>query len=387
MASTAAAVAAAESIGRVLDAHRVDCDELRRLHPESVAALRRSGLSRLLTPERFGGTEHSIRAQIETCVALARACPATSWVHMVCGAHTFVVGAFPDACQDEVFADPDVLIAGTLSSQGTVERVDGGWHLNGRWQFCSGVDHSPWLLIGARQIGHSDDEHRIRNAHVVVPVDDVTVEDTWFTLGMRGSGSKDVVADNVFVPDHRAMATGTVFPGTSPHARSALHRMPVLASLSAMLAGSVLGTAERGFEAFVGHTRGRRDVYAGGSKAASPGIQRRIGEAELELRSAHLLLEHVGATFDELMAIGEPVSEPDRVELRSNAAYVVELARRATNRLFDVAGAHAVYDPSELQRVYRDINTASHHAIADIDGTLELAGRAALGLDLGTPLV
>ncbi len=382
------ALAAADGISDVLEQHRVDCEELRRLHPASVAALRGSGLSRLLTPARFGGHESSVRAQVETCVALARSCPATSWVHMVCGAHTFVVGAFPEACQAEVFADPDVLIAGTLSSQGTVERTDGGWMLNGRWQFCSGVDHSPWLLIGARQIGHADDEHRIRNAHCVVPVDELTIDDTWFTLGMRGTGSKDIVAESVFVPDHRAMATGTVFPGMSPHGSSSLYRLPVLASLSAMLAGSVLGTAERGFGAFVGYTRGRRDIYGGGSKAASASIQRRIAEAELELRSARLLLAEVCEALDAWQATDpQPVPEADRVELRANTAFVVELSRRATNRLFDVAGAHAVYDPSELQRVHRDVNTASHHAICDLDSTLELAGRAALGLELGTPLV
>lgn len=382
------AVRAARAIGSRLAAVSQESEALRRLHPEAVAALKESGLSRLLTPRRFGGHEAPIREQILACAELGRACAAASWVTMVCGAHTFVLGSFPDACQEEVFADPDVLIAGTLASQGTVERVDGGWRLDGRWQFCSGVDHSPWLLIGARQVKDEGDADRIRNAHVVVPKADLVVDDTWFTLGMRGTGSKDLVAESVFVPAHRAMPTGALFTGTSPHGRAALYHLPVLAGLASMLAGSVVGVAERGLELFVEATRGRRDVYGGSSKAASPGLQRRIAESSAEVASARACIERSCARFDAAMAADRPPLEVEtRAAIRFDAAYAVELSRRAIARLFDAAGAHAVYDASALQRVQRDLQTASHHAIVDFDGVSEIAGRLALGLDAGTPLV
>jgi alkylation response protein AidB-like acyl-CoA dehydrogenase len=360
----------------------------RRLPDEAVAAMREAGLSRLLAPKRYGGFELPLRAQILSCATTAHGYAAASWIQMVCGAHTYVLGSFPHDCQDEVFADPDVLIAGTLASQGTVERAAGGWRLNGRWQFCSGVDHSPWLLIGARQLNADADPDRVRNAHVVVPASEIRIDDTWYTLGLRGTGSKDIVAEDVFVPAHRAMPTGTLFTGRSPHAWSAMYRLPVLASLASMLAGGVLGMAERGFQTFMELTSVRRDIYAGGSKSANPGIQRRAAETSAELTTARLLVGRICDEFDAAMAADQPpLDVAIRGRLRYEAAYVVELCRRSMERLFAAAGAHAVYDSSELQRVQRDINTASHHAVVDFDGVGEMAGRILLGLDPGTPLV
>jgi len=382
-------IAAANDILPRLRATTHQSEQLRRLHEDAVAAMRAAGLNRLLAPKHYGGFELPLRAQILSCAATARGDAAAAWIQMVCGAHTFVLGSFPHACQDEVFgSSPDVLIAGTLASQGTVERVPGGWRLNGRWQFCSGVDHSPWLLIGARQLHSDQDPDRIRNAHVVVPASEITIDDTWYTLGLEGTGSKDIVAKDVFVPAHRAMPTGALFTGQSEHARSPLYRLPVLASLASMLAGGVVGMAQRGFDAYVDLTKVRRDIYAGGSKSANTGIQRRTAEAGVELATARLLLERICEQFDDAMAADRPpLDVPVRAQIRWQAAYVVEIARRALERVFNAAGAHAVYDSSELQRAHRDVNTASHHAIVDFDGVAEISGRVLLGLDPGTPLV
>lgn len=378
-------VLAARALVPRLEATSEASEQARRLDPAAVLAMRETGLSRLLVPRRFGGYELSIRAQILTCRETALGCSATSWVQMVCGAHDFVLGGFAEECLGELFADgPDMLVPGTLSPQGTVTRAPGGWRLEGRWQFCSGVDLSPWIMIGARQTDVASDPDPWRVVHVIARKQDVEIDDTWHVLGMRGTGSKDVVARGAFVPIHRSMPTVPLFTGLSPHASSAVYRLPVLPVLASMLAGSVLGMAERGYRAFLERTRVRQDVYVGGAKAASPGIQRRLSEARAELDAAERLLLAICDRWEELMAEDRPpIAIERRVGMRWDAAYVVELCRRAVERLFAAAGAHAVYDPSELQRVYRDVNTASHHAIVDLDNCAELAGKALLGLDLG----
>jgi alkylation response protein AidB-like acyl-CoA dehydrogenase len=381
-------VAAARGIAGVLEQHRPATEAARSVHPASIEALHRSGLSRLLAPRRWGGHEAPLRAQVRTCAVEAMACPATSWVQMVCGAHSFVLGGFPPACQEEVFgSDPGVLIAGTLASQGEARRSGGGWVVTGRWQFCSGVDHSPWLLVGAghREAGPEDPA----NVHVVVPTADVEVDDTWFTLGMRGTGSKDVVLDAVFVPEHRTMSTGRLFAGRSPHGgeqATGLYVHPVLPSLATQLAGSILGMAQRMVELFVERTRVRPDVYTGGQKAHSAALQRRLAEAMAEITSAELLVERSCDTFDELSATRQPADVELRARLRWQAAYAVELCRRAAERLFVGSGAHAAYDDSPLQQAYRDIAMATRHAAVDVDGAAEVQGRLALGLDPGSPL-
>jgi 3-hydroxy-9,10-secoandrosta-1,3,5(10)-triene-9,17-dione monooxygenase len=358
-------------------------DALRRLDDDAVAALREQRLPSLFTPKRFGGFELSPRAHLLAVAELAHGCSAASWVLMVCGAHTYVAGRFPEACQQEVFGpDPDVLIAGTLSPQGVVRPADGGWILKGRWQFASGCDHAPWLLIGARVAEPKPGEWK--HPHVLVPARDIAIDDTWQTLGMRGTGSKDLVARDVFVPAHRAVPTHPTFVGDCPRASSAVYRLPVLGALSAMVAASVLGIAERGFELFATNARGRRDARDG-TKAQSPVVQARFSESQAELKTARLLLLNVCDRFDAVMkADAGPLPVETRLGFRADAAYSVELCQRASQRLFAAGGAHAIYDePGELQRIHRDLNTATHHAIVDYDSISQLAGAVALGVDVG----
>ena len=381
-------VAAAESVLPILRETTARSDAQRRVDDRAIAAMRDAGLARLLTPKAYGGYELPPSAQIRACMVTAAACSAASWVAMVCAAHTYVVARFSTQCCDEVFGgDPDVLIPGTLAPQGRATRTDGGWRVTGRWQFASGVDHGPWLLLGA--MGASGDAGgKPLPVHVVVPTSDIHVDDTWYTLGMRGSGSKDLVADDLFVPDHRAMQTLPLFNGTFDGDVGPLYRLPVMGGLASMLAGTVVGFAEAGLALFVDATRVRKDVYAGGAKAAKAGIQMRVAEAGGELASARRLVEHNGALLDRAMADNKPVlALAEKVQIRWNAAYAVELCRRASERVFAVAGAHAIYDDHSLQRLHRDINTASHHAIVDFDGVAELKGKVELGLDKELALV
>jgi len=375
------AVAAAESVLPILRETTRQSDQQRRVDVRAIAAMRDAGLGRLLTPKIYGGYELPLSAQIRACVVTAGACSAASWVSMVCAAHTFVVARFSKQCRDEVFlGDPDVLIPGTLAPQGGVTRTDDGWLLNGRWQFASGVDHGPWLLLGA--LGEAADSGgRMLPMHVVVPTTDIQVDDTWYTLGMRGSGSKDLVAENVFVPDHRAMQTLPLFNGDFEGDAGPLFRLPVMGGLASMLAGTVFGFADAGLAMFVDATKVRHDVYAGGSKAAKSGIQMRVAEASGELASARRLIEQNCSLLDDAMVKNElPLGLAEKVQIRWNAAYAVELCRRASERIFAVAGAHAIYDDHPLQRLHRDINTASHHAIVDFDGVAEIKGQLELGL-------
>jgi len=376
--------AAAAAILPLLREQDATAERDRRVADAAMAAIREAGLSRLLAPRRFGGDEAPVSAHVRSCRVLAHGSTPASWVHMVCGAHTYVVGRYPRACQQEVFGEgPDVLIPGTLAPQGHVRRTAGGWLLSGRWQFGSGVDHGAWLLLGAMALD-GDGETELPPQHVVVPMADVTVDDTWFTLGMRGTGSKDLVADGVFVPAHRAMPTRGLFRGDFEGEAGPLYRLPVMGGLATMLAASVLGTAERGLELFLEAARARREAYSGRGRADRVGTQMRIAEAEGEVALAALLVAENCRLLDAALATNEPpLAVETSARIRWNAAYAVELCRRAAERVYAAAGANATFDASPLQQWYRDIATACHHAICDFDGALEMKGRLALGLSPG----
>ena len=358
----------------------------RSLDNKAVMAISESGFSRMLTPKKFGGYELPISAHINACLELAHGCPAASWVHMVCGAHTFVAARYPEACQEEVFgASPDVLIPGALAPQGKVRKTNEGWILSGRWQFGSGADHGPWLMLGAT-LDEKDSDEALA-LHLIAPSTEVEIHDTWYTLGMRGTGSQDLVADNVFVPNHRAMPTAALFKGDFDGHVSPIYRLPVMSGLASMLAGTVVGIAQSGLNWFRDATRVRQEVYTGQSKAQKPGIQLRVAESMGEIELAAALVEQNCRILDEAALSGNvPMGRAPILKMRWNAAYAVELSRRATERVYSAAGANATYDQSPLQRWYRDVNTACHHAIVDFDTVLEARGRSLLGLSAGTPL-
>ena len=280
-------------------------------------------------------------------------------VLMVCVAHDYIVGRFPQECQREVYeGDADNLVAGSLAPMGLMERVDGGWQLTGRWQFGSGSDHSPWFIVGTKVANPGPEDYLIR--HVMVPRADVELVDTWHTLGMRGSGSKDIVVKDVFVPEHRTMPTYPTFLGLSPHATAPVYRLSVYSGLPAMLSGSVLGMAEAGLRAFVDATSTRTNPY-GVAKAKNAIMQRRLAESTAEIVSARRLLEDMCERFDRFMVADKPPMSPqDRIQMRFDAAYVVELSRRAIERLYAAAGGQAIYEGHPVYRAFRDINTACH---------------------------
>ncbi len=203
-------------------------------------------------------------------------------------------------------------------------------------------------------------------------------DDTWHTLGMRGSGSKDLVVKDAFIPEHRSVPTFPTFIGLSPHAKGPTYRLPVYAGLASMMTGSVLGMAERGFQAFVERTKGRKSAY-GVSKAENAGMQRRIAESGAELAQARRLLEDICARFDAAMIADQaPMPDLDRIQFRWDAAYIAELCRRSMERIYASAGAHSLYEGDPVLVAYRDVVTACHHAVVDFDTVSEMYGRTVM---------
>ncbi len=361
-------------------------EERRSVHPETIEALRDAGLFRILLPRRVGGYELTFPTMVDAVSTAAQACSAGGWVLAVLTAHDWMLGMFPDECQDEVYAEgPDALVAGGLATQGKAQPVEGGWRVSGRWQFGSGCDHATWFIAGAELT--TSTPQAPKHVHVILPAADVAIDDTWFTLGLRGTGSKDLVIDNAFVPEHRSLATGTLFGGRSEAAArqaTKLYRTPVLAGLALHIAAASLGIARSAYDRFVEQTKSRKHAYTGELKSGVVGTQMRIAEASAELRSAELLLADLCVQLDAVAASDDRVSLETRAWTKWQAAYATQLCRRAVERIYAAAGARGIFDSSALQQAFRDINTGTHHATLDPDDAAETVGRLELGLSAGT---
>jgi len=353
------------------------CDRERKVVADSMRAMVDAGMFRVPQPARVGGYELSLRTLGDAVTGLSEACPSSGWVLMVMGAHHWCMGSFPEAAQDEVFDNGrDGLVAGTLSWQGTAKAVDGGYRVNGRWQFASGVDHAEWVMVGC-----ADAATRGPGVHVVIPRNEIEVDDTWHVMGLKGTGSKDLVAQDLFVPAHRAIETRVLFGGTSPHAaihRSNLYRVSAEAMLSTAVATAVLGSGKYALARFIERTRERKAILTGARKADHAPTQVRLAEAAAEVRCADLLIHDALAEFDRLTAAGETQSLQSRMQVKWQVSYAAELCRRAAARMFSGSGAHAVYEPSPLQTAFRNINVGAQHASIDFDTTAEQYGRLKL---------
>jgi 3-hydroxy-9,10-secoandrosta-1,3,5(10)-triene-9,17-dione monooxygenase len=364
-------------------------DGTRCVHPEVVAAMKQAGFFRILQPSRIGGSELTMRDMHRVVRILATASSAASWILMVTLAHSWILGMFPEDVQDEIAADdPDTLVTGSLAATGQAVKVDGGWRISGRWPFASGCDHARWNMMGVKVAGQ--DPALPPAIHIVAPVSDHAVNDNWFTMGLKGTGSKELVLTDLFVPDRRVVPTPVLYGSLSPWGErhpTWLHMMPVRAGLAYHVSAPVLGLAEQFLSDFIETTRVRNDKYTGSRKADSPGLQFRIAESELEIRSARLLLDQVADGFDHLESERRAATENEMIDLRYTTSFAVRQCRTAVERLFAAAGANATYDVSPLQAIFRDLTVASHHGTVDYDVNAEQFGRVRLGLPATRPIM
>lgn len=383
-------IARAKAVVPLLAQNAQRCEVDRSVPVANIEALREAGLFRLLVPRRVGGYELGLRTMVDTVTTVAGGCVSCAWVVMVATAHDWMVGMFPEQCQDDVYGGgpesdgPDSIVAGTLAAQGEAVAVENGWRVSGRWQFGSGVDHAPWCLAGATLTTSSPDDPK--HVHVIVPRSDFRIDDTWHVLGLRGTGSQDVLLDDVFVPAHRSVSTGMLFAGRSPAAARHATRVyltPVLPGLTLHIVSAVLGIAQVALTLFEAEIKPRAHAYTGTSKAAKVGIQLRFAEAAAEIQAAELLLADVCGQFERLTAGDTPPNDVERAWAKWQAAYAGKLCRQAVQRLFAGGGARVAYDSSPLQQAFRDLSIGANHAVIDPDDSAETFGRLTFGLPLG----
>ena len=247
-ATPAELLARASALVPVLKERAAEAEQLRRLPNASVDALMASGLYRIAVPQRFGGLDADYAVALDVAEELARGCPAAGWCYGLWAAHAWLIGYWPLPAQEEVFgADPDALCSSSLNTgKSTCTPVDGGYRVTGRWEFSSGCDFATWLMLGVSGIGE-------RN-WVLIPRSDFEIIDTWFVSGLRGSGSKDIVVTDAFVPPHRVLDVPTAgdgdYSGWDVH-RQSRYRAPITVLLGWDLVAPLLGIAQGMIDEFI----------------------------------------------------------------------------------------------------------------------------------------
>jgi 3-hydroxy-9,10-secoandrosta-1,3,5(10)-triene-9,17-dione monooxygenase len=360
----------------VLRSRAAETEQLRQIPAESVTDLRDSGLIRIGNPRRYGGHDVEVDTAYDVGFELGRGCGSTAWCYSLWTAHNWWLGHFPERAQDEFFATgPDTLFSSGLNpAGGKSEPVSGGLRVSGRWGFSSGCDASTWAMVavpGPRAGGLS---------WLLLPRSDYEILDTWFVTGMRGTGSKDIVIKDAFIPTHRIVdpdrSGAEDMTGWEIHGRLS-YRAPLRCLAGWDLAAPLVGIAQGAIDAF---TSRAQHASGPGRTAESVAVQLRLAEAAAEVDAARSLHRSDIREILDRAARGEPFTELDRLRYRRDKAFVTRLCVRAVDRLFEGSGARAILDSEPIQRCHRDVHSASHHAALSWDIIAEQFGRQALGL-------
>ena len=359
-----------------------DNEKQRRVSSDVVDALVSSGLIRAAQPERFGGMGLDFDVTFGVGMELARACASTGWCYSIWSSHNWLAGMFPEKAQEEYWAEsPDTLSSTSFNpAGGLVDAAEGGYRVSGRWDFSSGCDPGTWVML----IGNAPEGPVL----LMLPRTDYRIDDTWFVVGLRGSGSKDIVVDGAFVPRHRAVSMNDVREGCTPG--RAIHdtpnyRIPMRSILSFTLSASVLGMAQGGLEVFSETIQGQVSGRTGGKFAESVGLQLRLAEADAELRAALALLKHDCAEIFAKARDSQSFTLEERARYRRDQSYIAKLSVQAIDRVFEASGGRALFESHPLQRFHRDVHAASHHVSLAWDAPAEQFGKVRLGLGLERP--
>lgn len=339
-----------------------DIDRHRRLPNKLLTELAVSRLLRAGAPIETDGLELDPATSLRCAEAIARGNASVGWCVSVAAASSLLQAYMPESSRTSFFGNGIGVAAGVWAPRGRGQRVPGGVKVTGRWQFCSGINHSG-MFFGGCIIGEGP-EHSV----AAIPVADLEIVDTWHTLGLRGTGSHDAIAADVFVPDDRVLSLTQ-----GPLINRALYRFPIFGYFACSIAAAALGNARAAIDSFIGLAATKK---AGGSSrtlAERQTVQGAVAAVEATLRSARALfyqvIENAWATSQ-----ADAVTADNRVQLRLAATHSVRTAADVVRTVYDLAGGSAIYDDAPLQRHLRDAFTASAHFQVS-DASFESTGR------------
>jgi two-component flavin-dependent monooxygenase/oxygenase LndZ5 len=365
-----ALLAAARETGLLAARHARQADTTRRLDPEVVESLVDAGFAEWFVPRRWGGASGSFAELTEAVAAVGEGCASAAWIGSLLAYTARFVGYLPLEGQGEVWEKgPGArVISSLVSSNAVAQPVPGGWRLSGAWTYASGVEFSDWALVAAPVPVEDGKQDRF----FAVPRSMYTIEETWFTVGMRATGSHSLLMTDVVVPEHRSFLLADMFAGRNAVSVESCHSMPLFAvnglTFGAPVLGAARGALRQGGENLT-ETKGRR---------SAPGESHQIAYARSagEIDAAGLLLNRIARTLDRPPVLPEQVVRGTR-----DASLATDLMVGAVERLFRGSGTRGQADADPLGRMWRDVHAAASHfvlqfepaALAWTRGTLALA--------------
>jgi alkylation response protein AidB-like acyl-CoA dehydrogenase len=379
--NTEAVLSRFETAAEVAAGHADWAERNARLHDDTVAALLAAGVARLYLPQSLGGLEVDPVTCAQVTERLAVADPSAAWFVMVANSAKLMASAWPEAMVEHLLSDPDVVLAASGNRPFRAVRDGNGWRLSGVNSFVSGCHHARWLLSPA-----FFDESGADVRTVILPLEQCQIVDNWQVLGMRGTGSNDVRADGIWIPEIQAARMPE--PGTqvrNSYYQGDLYRCPGRI-IFATYVPVTLVLAQRAIQALDALAEGKTP-YAESRKLKHRSIaQIKSGMALATYRAAR------GYFFDALAEAwqraqrGAPASADEKADLYLAGTHAVQSSARVVRLVADAAGSSVTYQGSPLERILRDMETLRHHGFAN-ESRYGSVSQLRWGADLDYPLI
>lgn len=355
-------------------------EEHRCIPRESIEELHDAGFFRWFRPKRYGGFEWLPKRIYELAIEMGTVCPSTAWVSLLLTVHDHLLAVMDPRAQDDVWKEnPRSLVSSSFAPVGSVRAVKGGFELNGRWPFSSGVDHCNWAIVSSRIDGVPG-----REAFFLVSNSQYVINDNWFVSGMKASGSKEMVMERVFVPEYRSLTAKELNWGDPPGRKVndvPLYWIPFIPLFTWVVCVHALAPAISVRQDYIKATLRRVGAYSFDKLRDRQLAMARLAEATAEIDTARLLFQRDFDAMEKSAVSRHNIDPAEFFRSRFDAVYALELSSRALDRLWRASGAHAIFENGSIQRNFRDLHVMSQHGGADIDAALADYGKFLLDPD------
>lgn len=375
-------------ISSVLEANAPVADQLRYLPDATIDALADAGALSVLIPPENGGLGGGALDLHEAALGIGYSCPSAGWVTVISNGSALLLARFPTAARERVYAGsrgPLPLASIFVSPGGHARPAEDGYRVEGRWPFASNSRHAEWTIVILPILDHAGNQ--TGTGFALLHRSQYTIEDSWRTIGLRGTGSNTIIASDAWIPPEQ-LVTSSALLGSTPEDRPDAGRVQRLAPTSTMatsIAAPLLGAALAARDYVEQKTSTGHATYSTyPTRADSPVFRHGLGEVTASLEAARLLLRHSAEIIDSASADRRLLTPSERGVIRSRASKAVEEAVQALTVLTWQHGAASFAESSTLGRLWRDVNTGARHALIGPALGYELAGSTLLGQDAPT---
>lgn len=376
-------VARVHSIGEILARNATAADTNRLVPEESVEALKGIGAFNISRLRRYDGYEGGARMLMEVARAVGYYCPASAWITVISNGSVMLANRFDYDLLDRIFAtDEPLLMASMFSSpQGKATKVEAGWRISGKWPFSSNIMNSQWSI----GILKTEDNGKEGIGFAILPREQYTIDDTWYTIGMRGTASNTMVITDQFVQDLQVIpAERMMGPGFEASENETFgRRITPHLTMSNTIATPALGASERALDFVIemSHKRGVTNTNYFPQHSSGAFVSG-LGKASQQIESSYLLLSKAADAIDSFAEGTEPMPKPVRARHRGSIGHSGTVLAEAMNDLCWLHGTAAFSESSLLGRLWRDVNTGVRHASITAPLNYELHGDGLVGIEL-----